>query len=71
MCAYRFCDVCGNELEKMNVHKYGCLSCYIASGPDWPTRWLADSAVNTVCKVVALAEWRGKFGRYSSPYPST
>ena len=61
MCAYRFCDVCGNELEMMNKNRFGCLSCYVASGPDWPTRWLADSALDTVGKVVTLSVWRRTF----------
>lgn len=58
MCAYRFCDVCGNELDRMNAVSFGCLSCYIASGPDWPTRWLADSALGALSKVVSFADWR-------------
>ncbi len=63
MCAYQFCDVCGNELEKMNQSRFACLSCYIASGPDWPTRWLADSALDAVCKAVTLSDWRRKFSQ--------
>jgi len=39
-----WCGVCGNESDWMGPHKVGCVSCYVASGPDWQTRWLADCA---------------------------
>jgi len=39
-----WCRICGNELDQMGPRKWGCLSCYQASGPDWSQRWLADCA---------------------------
>lgn len=40
-----WCRTCGNELDRMSSSRWGCVSCYVASGPDWQSRWLADCAV--------------------------
>lgn len=48
MCNAGWCDVCGNEMDRMGPNRVGCLSCYISSGPDWRERWLADCAAATM-----------------------
>lgn len=42
-----WCDTCGNEKVRMNDVRYGCMSCYVATGPDWPERWLRDCQIST------------------------
>lgn len=39
------CEICENEKVRMNDHQFGCISCYVASGPDWTERWLRDCIV--------------------------
>lgn len=55
-----WCGDCGNELVPMNAYRFGCLPCYRATGPDWVSRWTADSAATTTqfYNVVILADWQ-------------
>ncbi len=40
-----FCETCGNQMDPMGPNSWGCLSCYMASGPDGLFRWICDCAV--------------------------
>lgn len=55
-----YCRICGNEKDRMNDHKMGCVSCYAASGPDWTLQWLFDaiSVQREAAEVVQLASYR-------------
>jgi DNA-binding NtrC family response regulator len=41
-----YCPTCGSEIEQINGHNIGCLSCHLASGAGWPMRWLSESAIH-------------------------
>lgn len=53
------CEICGNEKVRMNDTRFGCISCYVASGPDWIERWLHESQVKfeTTHNVVQFPEF--------------
>ena len=57
-----YCSVCGNEKNRMNDHKMGCVSCYASSGPDWILQWLVDasSAPSNATNVIGLDSYRAQ-----------
>ena len=57
MTAYRWCDVCGNAMDPMGSNRFGCLSCYTASGPDWVERWIVDS-IAPAGNIIDFRKWQ-------------
>ena len=62
------CEICGNEKERLNHRSTACLSCYVASGPDWVDQWLID-AVSTSASVIDLSLFKAQRDRLRREAP--